>query len=165
MQSNLKSRFSYIILVVLILLADRVSKSAIASRFDLGQPAPVVDGIFNITYVQNTGVAFGILSAFSSPVKVLFLCLVAAIAAIAVIIYSLRNDARNRLLQGALALVLAGALGNLYDRMRYGYVIDFLEFHARGYYWPSFNVADTSISIGVILLAWEMFRNEAPARA
>jgi signal peptidase II len=165
MQSNLKSRFSYIILVVLILLADRVSKSAIASQFDLGQPAPVVDGVFNITYVQNTGVAFGILSSFSSPVKVLFLCLVAAIAAIVVIIYSLRNDARNRLLQGALALVLAGALGNLYDRMRYGYVIDFLEFHARGYYWPSFNVADTSISIGVVLLAWEMFRNEAPARA
>ena len=165
MQSNLKSRFSYIILVVLILLADRVSKSAIASHFDLGQTAPVVDGVFNITYVQNTGVAFGILSAFSSPVKVLFLCLIAGIAAIVVIIYSLRNDARNRLLQGALALVLAGALGNLYDRILYGYVIDFLEFHARGYYWPSFNVADTSISIGVILLAWEMFRNEAPARA
>jgi signal peptidase II len=82
-----------------------------------------------------------------------------------VIIYSLRNEARNRLLQGALALILAGALGNLYDRIRYGYVIDFLELHARGYYWPSFNVADTAISIGVILLAWEMFRNEAPARA
>ncbi len=165
MQSNLKSRISYILLVVLVLLADRASKSAIASHFDLGQPAPVIDGVFNITYVQNTGVAFGILSAFSSPVKVLLLCLVAGIAAIVVIIYSLRNDTRNRLLQGALALVLAGALGNLFDRIRYGYVIDFLEFHARGYYWPSFNVADTSISIGVILLAWEMFRNEAPGRA
>ena len=78
---------------------------------------------------------------------------------------SLRNDSHNRLLQGALALVLAGALGNLYDRIRFGYVIDFLEFHVRGYYWPSFNVADTSITIGVILLAWEMFHNETPGRA
>jgi len=165
MQANLKSRFSYIVFVVLILFSDRVTKSAIVSNYDLGQPASVVDGIFNITYVQNTGVAFGILSGFSSPVKVLFLCLVAGIAAVVVIIYSLRNEPRNRLLQSALALVLAGALGNLYDRIRYGYVIDFLEFHARGYYWPSFNIADTSISVGVILLVWEMFRNEASGRA
>ena len=144
---------------------DRISKASIVSRFDLGQPAPVIDGLFNITYVQNTGVAFGILNAFGSPVKVFFLCLVAGIAAIVVIIYSLRNDPRNKLLQGALALVLAGALGNLYDRIHFGYVIDFLEFYARGYYWPSFNVADMSITLGVMLLAWEIFRNEAPGRA
>jgi signal peptidase II len=165
MQSNLRSRLPYLILVILLLLTDRVSKSAIVSRFELGQPVPIIDGTFNITYVQNTGVAFGILSSFSSPAKVIFLCLVAGIAAVVVIAYSLRNESRNRLLQGALALVLAGALGNLYDRIQYGYVIDFLEFHARGYFWPSFNVADTSISIGVMLLVWEMFRNEAPGRA
>ena len=165
MQANLRSRFPYIILAGLILVLDRISKSSITTRFDLGQPAPVIDGLFNITYVQNTGVAFGIFNAFSSPVKVFFLCLVAAIAAIVVIIYSLRNDPRNKLLQGALALVLAGALGNLYDRISLGYVIDFLEFHARGYYWPSFNLADTSITIGVMLLAWEIFHNEAPGRA
>jgi signal peptidase II len=165
MQSNLRSRLSYLVFVLLILLSDRVSKSSIVSRFEIGQPVSIVDGLFNITYVQNTGVAFGILSAFSSPVKVFFLCLVAGIASAVVIAYSLRNSPNNRLLQGALALVLAGALGNLYDRVRFGYVIDFLEFHARGYFWPSFNVADTSISIGVMLLVWEMFRNEAPGRA
>src|SRR5712675_317670 len=121
MQANLRSRFSYIVIVVLILVSDRISKSAIVSQFDLGQPVPVIDGAFNITYVQNTGVAFGILNSFSSPTKVLFLCLVAGIAAIIVILYSLRNDPRNRVLQGALALVLAGALGNLFDRIRYGY--------------------------------------------
>src|SRR5215471_7484444 len=110
MQANLRSRFPYIIIAVLVLFFDQISKSSIVSRFDLGQPAPVIDGLFNITYVQNTGVAFGILNAFSSPVKVFFLCLVAGIAALVVIIYSLRNDPRNKLLQGALALVLAGAL-------------------------------------------------------
>jgi signal peptidase II len=165
MQSNLRTRLPYLFLVTLILILDRATKLAITSRFDLGQPVSVIDGAFNITYVQNTGVAFGILSAFSSPVKSLFLCLVAATAAVAVIVFSMRNSPRNRLMQGALGLILAGALGNLYDRMNYGYVIDFLEFHARDFYWPSFNVADTAISIGVVLLAWEMFRNEAPGRA
>jgi len=165
MQSNLRTRLVYIGFVAVILLLDRISKSAVASRFDLGQPVPVIDGLFNITYVQNTGVAFGIFSSFSSPVKVFLLCAIAAIAAAAVIVYSLRSDVRNRLLQGSLCLILAGALGNLYDRINYSYVIYFLEFHARSYYWPSFNIADTAISIGVILLAWEMFRNEAPRNA
>ena len=165
MESKLTARLPYLALVFFLLLLDRISKSAISAHYDLGQPVSVIDGAFNITYVQNTGVAFGILSAISSPLKVLLLCLVSGIAAAVVIAYSLRSSARNRVLQGALGLILAGALGNLYDRMIYGYVIDFLEFHIRGYYWPSFNVADMGISIGVILLAWEMFRNEAPGRA
>src|SRR6186713_686988 len=164
MQANLRSRLPYIIFAVLILLSDRVSKSVIVANFELGQPVAVIDGVFNITYVQNTGIAFGFFSTLSSPAKVLILCLVAGIAAIVVVIYSLRHDPRKSMLQVALALILAGALGNLYDRILYGYVIDFLELHVRGYYWPSFNIADTSISIGVILLAWEMFRNEAPDR-
>jgi len=165
MHSSIRARLPYFAIVLFMIGLDRLSKSAIAGRFDPGQPVSVVDGVFNITYVQNTGVAFGILSAFGSPVKVLFLCLVAGIASVIVIAFSLRNPPQNRTLQGALALILAGALGNLYDRISYGYVIDFLELHARGYYWPSFNVADSAISVGVVLLAWEMFRHEAPSRA
>jgi len=165
MQSNLRARLPYLVLASVVLVLDRVSKMAVTARYELGQPFSVIDGAFNITYVRNTGVAFGILDAFSSPVKALLLCLVASIAAVVVIVFSFRNSPSNRRLQGALGLILAGALGNLYDRMNYGYVIDFLELHARGFYWPSFNVADTAISIGVLLLAWEMFRNEAPGRA
>ena len=165
MQGNLRSRFPYLVLATLILFSDRLSKSAVVANFELGRPVAVIDGLFNITYVQNTGIAFGFFSTLSSPVKVLILGLVAAIAAIVVIIYSLRHDPRKKLLQASLAMILAGALGNLYDRVLFGYVIDFLEFHAGSYYWPSFNIADSAISIGVILLAWEMFRNEAPNRA
>src|SRR6185295_14999320 len=151
MQSNLRARLPYLVLASVVLVLDRVSKMAVTARYELGQPFSVIDGAFNITYVRNTGVAFGIL--------------VASIAAVVVIVFSFRNSPSNRRLQGALGLILAGALGNLYDRMNYGYVIDFLELHARGFYWPSFNVADTAISIGVLLLAWERFRNEAPGRA
>jgi signal peptidase II len=165
MQAILRPRLEYIGWAAAVAFLDRISKSAIAARFSLGQPVPVIDGLFNITYVQNTGVAFGIFSSFSSPVKVFLLCGVAAVAVAAVIVFSLRNDAQNRVLQGALCLILAGALGNLYDRIKYSYVIDFLEFHVRDYFWPSFNVADSAISIGVILLAWEMFRHETPRKA
>ena len=88
-----------------------------------------------------------------------------AIAAVIVVVYSVRSPVRNRLLQVALALILGGALGNLYDRLAYGYVVDFLEFYFRTYLWPSFNIADSAISIGVLLLALEIIRNETPARA
>ncbi len=71
---------------------------------------------------------------------------------------------QNRLLQIALSLILGGALGNLYDRLAYGYVVDFLEFYVGKYHWPSFNIADAAISVGVALLAIEIVRNEAPRR-
>src|SRR5437764_26774 len=102
MQSKLQDRLPYLVIVILIILADRISKSAVRSHFGLGQPVSIIDGAFNITYLQNTGVAFGILDLFSSPLKALFLCLIAAAAAVIVILYSFRNSASNRLLQGAL---------------------------------------------------------------
>jgi signal peptidase II len=80
-------------------------------------------------------------------------------------VYSATSPARNRLLQGALALILGGALGNLYDRLTYGYVIDFVELYVGTYHWPAFNVADSAITTGVVLLGLEILRNENPGRA
>jgi len=165
MSSKLQARLPYLFLVVGILIFDRLTKAWIQSRFDLHESASVIDGFFNITYVQNTGVAFGIFSSISSPVKSLLLSVFTALAAIVVITYSVRSPVRNQLLQVALALILGGALGNLYDRLAYGYVVDFLEIYLGSYRWPSFNVADSAISIGVLLLAVEIIRNEAPHRA
>jgi signal peptidase II len=164
MLSSLQGRLPYLLLVASILGVDRWTKALVQNRFDLNESIPVVDGLFNITYVRNTGVAFGILSSVSSPAKSLLLSIFTACAAVVVITYSVRSPVRNRLLQVALALILGGALGNLYDRLSYGYVVDFLEFYIRSYHWPSFNVADSAISVGVALLATEIIRNEAPAR-
>ena len=97
--------------------------------------------------------------------KAVLLSAFAGLAALLVVGYSLRTPLGKRLLHIALALILGGALGNLYDRLAYGYVVDFLEFYLRGHYWPSFNVADSAISIGVVLLAIEITRNEAPSRS
>lgn len=160
-----QGRLPYAVLVAATLLLDRWTKLLILKRFDLNESIPVIDGFFNITYVRNTGVAFGIFSSFSSPAKSVLLSLFTACAAIVVVTYSVRSPARNRLLQVALSLILGGALGNLYDRLSYGYVVDFLEFYLGNYHWPSFNVADSAISTGVALLALEIIRSEAPSRS
>src|SRR5436853_278913 len=164
MSVQFQGRLPYLSLAIVTLVVDRWSKTLIQHRFDLNESVSVIDGLFNITSVRNTGVAFGIFSSFSSPAKSLLLSVFTACAAVVVITYSVRSPARNRLLQVALALILGGALGNLYDRIAYGYVVDFLEFYVRAYHWPSFNVADSAISVGVALLALEILRNEAPSR-
>lgn len=160
-----QGRLPYAVLVAATLILDRWTKLLIEKRFDLNESISVIDGFFNITYVRNTGVAFGIFSSISSPAKSVLLSVFTACAAVVVVTYSVRSPVRNRLLQIALSLILGGALGNLYDRLAYGYVVDFLEFYAGSYHWPSFNVADTAISTGVALLALEIIRNEAPSRS
>lgn len=164
MSFNLQGRLPYLLFVIAILFLDRWTKALIQNQVDLNESISVIDGFFNITYVRNTGVAFGIFSSISSPVKSVLLSVFTAFAAVVVIVYSFRNPVRNRILQFALALILGGALGNLYDRLVYGYVVDFLEFYVGAYHWPSFNVADSAITTGVLLLAYEILRNEASGR-
>ncbi|PYS02969.1 MAG: signal peptidase II [Acidobacteria bacterium] len=164
MPFRLQGRLPYIVVAAATLALDRWTKTLIQKHFDLNESISVIDGFFNITYVRNTGVAFGIFDPLSLPAKSVLLSVFTAFAAVVVITYSVRSSLRNRLLQFALALVLGGALGNLYDRLAYGYVVDFLEFYIGTYHWPSFNVADSAISIGVVLLALEILRNEAPSQ-
>jgi signal peptidase II len=160
MTSKFKARLLYFVLVFAVLALDRWTKWLIDRQVLLNQTISVIDGFFNITYVRNTGVAFGILDPIRSPLKSTLLALLTIGAATGVIIYSWRTPAGHRLLQLALSLILAGALGNLYDRLHYGYVIDFIEVYFRDYRWPSFNVADSAITIGVALLALEIFRKD-----
>ena len=159
-----QGRLPYALLVAAALVLDRWTKVLIQKRFDLNESISLIDGFFNITYVRNTGVAFGIFSSISSPAKSLLLSIFTACAAVVVVTYSVRSPVDNRLLQIALSLILGGALGNLYDRLAYVYVVDFLEFYLGSYHWPSFNIADSAISTGVALLALEIIRNEAPSR-
>ena len=165
MPFNFQKRLPYLLLVAATIALDRWSKVLIQKRFDLNESISLIDGFFNITYVRNTGVAFGIFDPLSLPAKSVLLSVFTAFAAVIVITYSVRSPLRNRLLQVALALVLGGALGNLYDRLAYGYVVDFLEFYVGSFDWPSFNIADSAISVGVALLALEILRNETPGRA
>jgi signal peptidase II len=135
-----------------VLLLDQLTKQWVASTLTLHQSMPVVDGLFHITYVRNTGAAFSLLAGKSAAFRVPFFALVSLVAGFALVTFVRRTPASQRLVLIACAGVLGGALGNLVDRLRYGEVIDFLDVHWRGFYWPAFNVADSCISVGVVVL-------------
>jgi signal peptidase II len=160
MPNEIRGRLPYLLLVVLTLVSDRWTKALIDSKLFLNQTIPVIDGLLSITYVRNTGVAFGILDSGPSSAKSSALAALTVAAIGGVLVYSLRTPLKQRLTQLALSLILAGAIGNLYDRVRFGYVIDFIEVYYRTFHWPSFNIADSAISVGVALLALDMFRKD-----
>jgi signal peptidase II len=161
MTSKFQSRLPYGLVVIVVLFLDRWTKWLIVTRLFLNQTILVIDGFFNITYVRNTGVAFGILDPVQSSVKSSVLAVLTVAAVTAVIVYSWRTPVSRKLLQVGLSLILAGALGNLYDRVNYGYVVDFIEVYFRSFRWPSFNIADSAITTGVALLALELFRKDS----
>jgi signal peptidase II len=166
MPNEIRGRLPYLLLVFLTLVSDRWTKALIDSRLFLNQTIPVIDGLLSITYVRNTGVAFGILDSGPSSAKSTALAALTVAAIGGVLVYSWRTPLRLKLTQVALSLILAGAVGNLYDRVRLGYVIDFIDVYYKTFHWPSFNIADSAITVGVALLALDMFRKDAhdPAR-
>ncbi len=135
--------------LAIILIADQLTKFIVDQTMPLHHSIPIIDNLFNLTYIRNTGAAFGILAgsaaAFRLPILVGF-----SILAIGFIVVMLRRlPDRETGLITALAFILGGAVGNLIDRIAYGEVIDFLDFYWSGYHWPAFNVADSFITVGV----------------
>jgi signal peptidase II len=144
-----------------VLVADQLTKWWIRDALALYDSIPVLDSFFHLTYVRNTGGAFSFLAGTSEIVRVPFF-LAASALAIGVLGYFIRQVPKDdRLLLFALSGVLGGALGNLIDRVTLGHVTDFLDVQIRGHHWPAFNVADSFITIGVvILLAHSLFASE-----
>jgi len=138
------------VIVIAILAVDQATKFLITKNVALHQSIPVIQGIFHITLIHNRGAAFGILR------NQLPLFIVTAVVAILLIALSLRGDHHRRMYRIALALVLAGAVGNLLDRIFFGYVIDFLDLRV----WPVFNVADSAITIGACMLGLSLLKPE-----
>jgi signal peptidase II len=123
----------------------------------------VVKGLFSITYVRNPGAAFGFLAEASPMFRYIFF-LTVTIAAIGLIFYYIQKSAtNNRLLVFSLSLILAGAVGNLIDRLRFEEVIDFLDVYVGSYHWPAFNIADSAIFMGAVFLIIEMIRKRDEA--
>lgn len=144
-----------IIIPAVILVADQISKYYVMKGMSPYQSIPVVDGLFNLTFVMNPGAAFGFLSGSSEQFRVPFFLTVSIIAIAVVILFYLKAARDDLLLQIGLALILGGALGNLIDRVRFHEVVDFLDFYFKGYHWPAFNVADSAITVGVAFLILE----------
>jgi signal peptidase II len=139
-----------------VILLDQISKITITRTFWHGQEKPVTS-FFNLVLAYNPGAAFSFLSNQGGWQRYFFAGI--AIAAVGFIIYLLRKHAGQRMFCWALALIMGGALGNLIDRLAYGHVIDFLDFHLRGVgHFPAFNIADTGITIGAILFIFDELR-------
>ena len=136
-----------IIIVVTVLAIDLITKYIVATIIELHQPIVIIKNFFEITYVKNIGAGFSILQG-----QQVLLSLIAGVVVIAMIVWLFKNKDENPILRYTVALMMAGALGNLVDRVYLGYVRDFLSFNIFGYDFPVFNVADMALSIGVAIL-------------
>jgi signal peptidase II len=158
MINNLKnSGLSWLWLTLLFLIADQVSKHLVAGSMELYQSIEVLP-FFNITYVHNPGAAFSFL-ADQGGWQRWFFTAIAAIASIVFTVWLSKTPKENKLLGIAFALLLSGAVGNLIDRVLFGYVIDFIDFYVGASHWPAFNVADSAIFVGAGLMIFDSFKN------
>jgi len=145
----------FLVVTISIVLIDRVTKLFITDFLSFGESLPVIRGVLHMTLVHNTGIAFGFLQGknivlFIFPVLIILL-------AYNFYYYKQNNAALSHIYIFAFSLILGGAIGNLYDRINYGYVIDFIDFRV----WPVFNIADSAITIGAFIIALKCFQLSA----
>jgi len=160
-------RLHYLIVSAAIIVLDLWTKWIVVRRIDLHESIPVIPNLFQLVHVRNTGAAFGIGANAESRIVPLLLNAGAIAVFCFVVLYALRAAVTDRLLQTGLHLILGGAIGNLLDRFRFGYVVDFLDVYVRmggrEHHWPAFNVADSAICIGIALLFFDMRKKPEPA--
>jgi len=145
----------WLALALVVILADQFTKTLILGQFQYGD-SRFVTGFFNLVRAHNTGAAFSFLAGAGGWQRWFFVGL-GAVATVFIIVM-LRRHGEQTLFATALSLILGGALGNVIDRLLHGYVVDFLQFHWAGWYFPSFNVADSAITLGAMLLIWDELR-------
>lgn len=153
-----QSGWVYLWVSAVVLLLDQLTKLLASNQLELYVPNKVT-GFFNLTLMHNEGVAFSLL-ADQSGWQRYFIAVVASFIVIWLLYWLFKNNKSMKLQNTALVLVIGGALGNIWDRVFLGYVVDFVELHYSGYYWPAFNVADSAISIGAVLLIIDAFKNK-----
>ena len=139
-------------LVAGVVILDQVSKAAVSLTLKMYEIRPIIHGLLNLTRVHNTGAAFGLLAGQPSILRTIFFLAVSLVAMGVVLwmIFRLPPDQKVEIV--ALSIIFGGALGNVIDRARLGEVVDFIDVYYRSYHWPAFNVADSAITIGVLLL-------------
>jgi signal peptidase II len=144
-------------LVLAVVALDQASKSLIVRRIPFYGSVPVIPGFFDLTHIHNTGAIFGMFSRSGSSWPLVVLSVLSLAAIVLIAIFFLQSPPSDKLTRLSLALIMSGALGNQVDRFVRGYVIDFLDIHVRGFHWPTFNVADSCISVGAVVLLAAVF--------
>jgi signal peptidase II len=155
----LKNRYALSLLIAgIVFTLDQISKSLVRELLPLNHSIVVVEGFLNLVHIQNPGMIFGI---FSQSTYKYYLLIIVSLAAITFLFFLLRSlKEKSLFLTIALSLTLGGAIGNLVDRIVLGKVVDFVDVHWSTYHWPAFNVADSAISVGMVILVIQVLRDE-----
>ncbi len=156
-------RFYHFLLALAVFTVDQVTKAVVEASIPPQEVRPIVPGLFRLTHVKNRGAAFGIFADSPSEGKIAALIFLSVVALVVVVTLLWRNQPTARRMGFGLALILGGAVGNLFDRLVHGSVVDFLDFYLSGYHWPAFNVADGAIVVGAVLLLVDMMFTRAAA--
>jgi signal peptidase II len=155
---GLGTRLTEWLLIVLVLLTDQLTKLLVVMDIGLHDSVTIVPGLLDLTHVRNSGAAFGFLNAADFPGKPLVIAVVAFLALVGVGAYAMHLPLSHRLARTGLMLIVGGAAGNLVDRLRQGYVVDFVDAYWRGWHFWAFNVADAAITIGVAIIILDLLR-------
>ena len=142
---------AYVFVIACVIAADQFSKLWIVDVFQLYESREIIPGLFNLVYVVNTGAAFSILADVNSPWRHYFFLGIGCIAVVGLTVAYVKLMAENKNYYLPIGLIVGGAVGNMIDRVRFGSVVDFLDFYFGQYHWPAFNVADSAICVGAVL--------------
>ena len=145
-----------LVVALAVVVLDQIVKAMVRSRLMLHESVTVIPGFFDLTRVHNTGAAYGFLNGVDFPFKTALLACVATAALIGLTLYAVKLDRNQGLTRAGLTLVIGGAAGNLIDRVTAGYVLDFVDLYRGNWHFWAFNVADSAISIGVVLMILEL---------
>jgi signal peptidase II len=153
-------RFRFFLIALVIFLLDQFTKTLVVSRLSLQEARTVIPGFLDFVYTQNTGIAFSLFAENSSTWAPLALALVSALALAGFLFIAFRSPVQSLRLEWGLMLLLGGAAGNLMDRVRFGFVIDFIDVYIRSFHWYTFNIADSAITTGIGLLLLETLTHQ-----
>ncbi len=145
-------------LTLLFFVIDRIAKYYLA-HLTIDHSIDIIPNFFNLVYVQNSGIAFGFLAHLSGIYRFIFLIAISAIVVLIAFYFMFKHDTSNTLFIG-LTMLAGGALGNLYDRVVHGYVLDFFDFYIKSYHYPAFNFADSFITIGILLIIYDKIKKK-----
>ncbi len=155
---HLKEKKAYLLLMLVLIAVDQASKMLVVRSLPLNVPRSVIPGFFNLWHVRNSGAVWGFFSGHDGGLIPKIITGLAIAALLVVLVFFLRTGKGARRELFAYTFILGGALGNIIDRLRLGYVVDFLDVYVKSWHWPTFNVADSGITVGVLLLALSLWR-------
>lgn len=139
-----------------VIVLDQITKALVRNALGTGESRPLIPGVLDLTHVENTGAAFGLLNSVDFPYKGVVMLIIAGLALVAIALYGTQLGFHERLARFGLALILGGAFGNLLDRIMHGHVVDFVDVYWNDVHFWAFNVADAAISVGAVLVLLDM---------